>query len=178
MKGFQSLNCASKDSRLGTFDIHLDKMDRPSGLTNEFIKGDRRDLKRAEIVAWEQWARDEGNLPAGKIKADIAREVRDCFSPYHHILDAVQPQVFFQDSEICGKRFEGENRPCGPNKSRKEKRIKSALCANVQNPRSRENIILKQPDTFPLQKKKGKFFINLLFSPHPEAFQHTAARKY
>src|SRR3984885_14530807 len=117
MKGFQSLNCTAKDRRLGTFDIHLDELDRLSGLTYEVIKGYRRDLKRAEIVALEQWARDEGNLLARKLKADITREVRDGFSPYQHILDAVQPQVFFQDSEICGKWFKGEDHAFGPNES-------------------------------------------------------------
>src|ERR1700677_614407 len=117
MKGFQSLHCTSKHRRLGTFDVHLDELDRLSGLTKEIIKGDRRDLKRAEVVAFKQWARDERNLLPRKIEADIAREVRDGFSPYRHILDAVQPQVFFQDSEICGKWFKGEDHAFGPNES-------------------------------------------------------------
>ena len=87
-----------------------------SGLTNEIIEGDRRDLKRAEIVAFEERARDEGSLLVRKLKADLAREVRDGFSPDHDILDVVQPQVFFQDSKICGKWFEGEDHAFGPNK--------------------------------------------------------------
>src|ERR1700691_4883484 len=136
MKGFQSLNCTSKDSRLGTFDIHLNELDRLSGLTNEVIKGYRRDLKHAEIVALEQWARDEGNLVARKLKADITREVRDGFSPHDHTLDAVQSQVFFQDSEICGKWFESKDHGIGPNNLVKEEGINSALCADRENSHS------------------------------------------
>src|SRR3984957_7666327 len=101
---------------------------------NEIIKGDRRDLKRAEIVAFEEWARDEGNLLVRKLKVVVAREIRDGFPPYYNILNVFKPQVFFQYSVICGKRFKGEEHAFGPNKSLKEKGIKSALCANVQFP--------------------------------------------
>src|SRR5580658_10107054 len=112
----QSLHCTSQNSCLGAFDVHFDELDRASALEHEVIEGDRRNLECTEIVAFEDGACDEGSLLVGKCKANLAGTVRDGFTPYRYILNLVQVQVFFQDPEICRKRFECDHHAFEPNK--------------------------------------------------------------
>src|SRR5580704_13730547 len=142
MKSSQGFGCAPKDIRLCAFDVHLDELDRVPGLANEFIQRDRRYLERTEIVAFGSRSRDEGRFLVRKIEADLSRTVGHGFPPDNDVLDVVQAHVFFQDPKICGKRFESKDHSLAANKPGKEKGVKSALCANIQHPGSRRDMLL------------------------------------
>ena len=115
MKSSQSLNCTSEDSCLGAFDIHLDELDRVSGLADEIIERDRRHLEATEIVAFNGGAAKREGSSCGNSKSDLTRAVRYGFSNDRDVLNFIQAHIFFQDTEICRKRLESENhRHAGP----------------------------------------------------------------